>query len=135
LIAAGACAALNILKTGKPQKHADGIAKKLRDGMQKIMDEHQVAGAVYGESSTFHLYFGKLDQRGINGLTAAQFKGVPKDTVKAFRKGLRLRGADLMSYLGGVTSLAHTDEDVNRMLDIFKGTVQDMIKEGLVGRA
>lgn len=135
LVAAGAVAALNIIKTGKPQKHADAMAKKLRDGMQKTLDEHQVAGVVYGESSTFHLYFGKVDQRGLAGLTAAQFKGVPKETVKAFRKGLRTRGADLMSYLGGVTSLAHTDDDIGRMLDIFKSTMQDLIKEGLVGRA
>src|SRR3546814_20637211 len=78
--------------------------------MQKILDEHQVEGAVYGESSTFHVFFGKVPNGLVKGLSAAQIRALPKETVQAYRAGLRQRGVDNMSYLCGVTSLAHTAE-------------------------
>lgn len=135
LVAAAGVAALKIVRTGKPQKQADAIAAKVRAGMQKVIDEHQVAGVAYGESSTVHVYFGEGARKGVDKITAADIKGVNKDAVKAFRRGIRERGGDLMSYLGGVTSAAHTDADAERMVEIFEGTVRDLMEKGLIGRA
>ena len=135
IIAAPAVAALEIVKTGEPQRHADAMAARLRDGMQRVLDEHQVAGCVYGESSTFHLYFGEGARGGIEGLSAVRIKDVPKETVAAFRRGIRERGMDLMSYLGGVTSAAHTETDVDETLGIFEDTIRELVEQGLVGRA
>ena len=59
---------------------------------------------------------------------------MPKQTVAAFHGGLRGRGIDLMSYLGGNTSMAHADEDVEWMAKAFEATLQDLLPEGLVGR-
>lgn len=135
LVAAAAVAALKVVRTGEPHRQADRIAGQLRQGMQKILDEHQVEGAVYGESSTFHVFFGKVPNGSVKGLSAAQIRALPKETVQAYRAGLRKRGVDNMSYLCGVTSLAHTDEDVARTLEAFEGTVQELIERGLIGRA
>ncbi|MGB0506880.1 MAG: aspartate aminotransferase family protein, partial [Pikeienuella sp.] len=71
LVAAGAVAAMAHLKTGKPQAVADQAAERLRDGLRNVMAERQVRGAVYGESSTFHLFFGECDGT-VEGLTPAQ---------------------------------------------------------------
>src|SRR3546814_4232768 len=74
LVAAAAVAALKVVRTGEPHRQADRIAGQLRQGMQKILDEHQVEGAVYGESSTFHVFFGKVPNGSVKGLSAAQIR-------------------------------------------------------------
>jgi len=133
MVAAGAIAALKIAQTGAPQAQADRIAKRLRQGMQTILDEHQVAGAVYGQSSTFHVYLGPCEQGSVAGLGAAQIRSAPKQTVAAYQAALRRRGVDFMSYLGGVTSAAHTDADVAPTLEAFEGAIRELIESGLIG--
>ncbi len=49
--------------------------------------------------------------------------------VSAVQNGFRVRGMELMSYTGGVTSAAHTDADVDETVAAF----DDLIGE-LAGR-
>ena len=132
LAAAAGVAALDEVRTGNPQRAADSVAAKLRDGFQKILIKHEVAGAVYGESSTFHIFFGKGVRGSIEGLAPTDLKGMPREKVGALQNGLRARGVDLMSYTGGVTSCAHTEEDVALTLDAFEDTIRDMAEEGIL---
>lgn len=134
LVAAAGVAALQIVQTGEPHRQADDMAEKIRVGLRGILNEHQIIGAVYGESSTFHVYLGPTPDGSVNGLSAEQIRGVPKETVDAMRSGLRRRGVDLMSHMSGVTSASHTDADVEQTLDAFAGTIQEMIQQGVVGR-
>jgi glutamate-1-semialdehyde 2,1-aminomutase len=134
LVAAAAVAALKIVKTGEPQRHANGIAGKIRSGMQKVLDEHQVDGVAYGEASTFHVYLGKNSRDAVASCAAGELRGIPKDLVQSYQQGLRERGVDFMSYLGGVTSSAHTDEDVDKTLGAFEEVIQDLMQEGRIGR-
>ncbi len=134
LVAASGVAALSEIRTGVPNRLADAAAERLRGGMRRIMEQHQVAGAVYGEASTFHIYLGDGAQDGsVANLGAAKIRGVPKKTVAALQGGLRKRGVDLMSHMSGVTSMAHTDEDIDQTLEAFEDTIQEMIAEGHVG--
>jgi len=135
LVAAAGFAALKLVRTGEPNRKADAVAEKLRAGMGRIMQEHQVAGVVYGESSTFHVYLGDDAHGSVAGIPAARIRGVAKETVDALRGGLRRRGIDLMSHTSGVTSSAHTDTDVDLTLGAFEETLEEMIEKGLVGRA
>ena len=134
LVAASGVAALSEIRTGVPNRLADAAAERLRGGMRRIMEQHQVSGAVYGEASTFHIYLGDGAQDGsVANLGAAKIRGVPKKTVAALQGGLRKRGVDLMSHMSGVTSMAHTDEDIDQTLEAFEDTIQEMIAEGHVG--
>jgi len=136
LVAASGAAALKHVKTGEPNRLADAAAERLRSGMRKVIKEHQVAGAVYGEASTFHLYLGEgADDGSVEGLGAEKIRGIAPEVVFAMRNGLRQRGVDLMSHMSGVTSMAHTDEDVDQTLEAFEDTLRDMISEQIVGRA
>lgn len=136
LAAAAGVATLNIVKTGEPHAHADRMAGKLREGMRDILTEHQISGAVYGDSSTFHVYFGRTQSRdSVDGIDPALIRGLPKPTVQAFQRGLRERGVNNMSYLGGVTSSAHTEEDIEVALKAFEGTVEHLMDQGLIGRS
>jgi glutamate-1-semialdehyde 2,1-aminomutase len=134
LVAAAAVAALNIVKTGEPQRHADSIAAKLREGMQMVLDKHQIDGVAYGDSSTFHVYLGKDSRKAVENRSTAEIRTVPKDIVQSYQRALRDRGVDLASYLGGVTSSAHTDEDVEKTLDAYEGAIQDLIQQSKIGR-
>ena len=58
-------AALRIAATGEMQAQASRMAERLRVGLRRIIDRHEIPAAVYGESSTFHVYFGG---RSIEGL-------------------------------------------------------------------
>jgi glutamate-1-semialdehyde 2,1-aminomutase len=55
-----------------------------------------------------------------------------KETVNAFRRTLNGHGVDLMSYTGGVTSAAHTDEDIKHTLRAFEQTLQTLVADGVL---
>ena len=134
LIAAGAVAALGHLSTGEHQRRADTVAARLRDGMRTVLEEHQVQGAVYGDSSTFHAYFGPCENGSVDGLPAATIRAMPKPIVDGLRAGMRERGVDLQSYTSGCTSSAHGDEDVELSLRAFEASVQSLIADGVLAR-
>ncbi len=135
LVAASGATALAKIATGEPNRLADAAAEKLRTGLRGIIEQHQVAGAVYGEASTFHMYFGDgVEDGSVAGLGAEQIRGVDPVLVNGLRNGLRQRGVDLMSYMGGVTSIAHSDEDIDKTLSAFEETLQSLISDNVVGR-
>jgi glutamate-1-semialdehyde 2,1-aminomutase len=132
VVAAGALAALEDLSTGAPQAHADRIASMIREGVAEILNRHNIQGACYGESSTFHLYLGPCDGRGVTGLTPAQIRGTDKKVVAALRDGLYDHGVDLMSAMSGVTSSAHSYADAAETLDAFDMALSGLKAKGLV---
>jgi glutamate-1-semialdehyde 2,1-aminomutase len=134
LAAAAGVAALKVVATGEPQRHANAIAARVRTGMQAALERHRVAGVVYGDASTWHVYFGRAGNGTVEGLSAAELKGIPKKTVAGFQQALRARGVDPMSYTGGVTSLAHTDDDVRQTIEAFDGAIGELLAAGLVER-
>ena len=136
LVAASGVAALRHVKTGEPNRLADAAAERLRSGMRRVIEEHQVAGAVYGEASTFHVYFGDgVVDGSVAELGAEQIRGIAPEVIYAMRNGLRERGVDLMSHMSGVTSMAHSDADIDQTLEAFEDTLRGMISDQLVGRA
>ena len=122
-------AALRIAATGEMQETADRMAERLRVGLREIVDRYEVAACVYGESSTFHVYFGS---RSIEGLDANALKGASSDILSNFRQALQVRGVDLMSRTSGVLSGVHTEADIDQSLEAFDGAIKAMVDEGLV---
>lgn len=129
IVAAIACAAMPLLATGEVQAHADAMAERMKDGMNAALAEAGVAGLVYGDSSVFHLQFGRDS---LEGLTPAQIRGLPKTQVKAYRDGMLARGVDLMPYTSGLTSAAHTPALIDEALVAFRETIADMMHEGVL---
>ena len=126
---AGGNAALKIAGTGEMQAQADRMAERLRGGLRQIVDKYEVAACVYGEASTFHIYFGGTS---IEGLDANTLK-VPKPALeRALRQAINVRGVDLMSRTSGVTSGVHTENDIDLSLEAFDGAFKAMMDEGLI---
>ncbi len=98
------------------------------------MKKHEIAGAVYGESSTFHIFLGKGAKGTIDGLSARDLKGIPPKQVAAFQMALRQKGIDPLSYTGGVTSSAHTPEDIEKTISLFEEAIIELAEGDLIER-
>lgn len=129
LVAAAACAAMPLLATGEPQAQADAMAARMREGMNAAIVRAGIAGLAYGESSIFHVHFGRNN---LDRLSPAQIRGLPKAQVKAYRDGMLARGVDMMAYTSGLTSAAHTPNLIDEALDAFRETLAEMIRDGVL---
>jgi glutamate-1-semialdehyde aminotransferase len=93
---------------------------------------------VYGDSSIWHLYVqGYPGTRArtpeaLRTSDATTLKSIPGNVITAFQRNLQIRGVDLLSYAGGVTSAAHTEADIDQSIAIFDQTVQALVDERLV---
>ena len=92
--AAAGNAALRLVAAGEYNDQADRMAERLRAGLREVVERREVNATVYGEASTFHLYFGA---RSIAGLDAARLKDQPIQIQRSLRQALQVRGVDLMS--------------------------------------
>ena len=141
LSAASGIATLKQAATGRPQAQADRMAALLRDGMEEILERERVAGYAYGDSSGFHVYLeahpgsGAKDRAAVRTTDAARLKGIPGSVVSAFQKNLQVRGVDVLSFLAGVTSAAHSEEDIGETLNVFQDTIRTMVREKIIARS
>jgi glutamate-1-semialdehyde aminotransferase len=116
------------------------MADLLRTGMEQVLDDLGVAAYVYGDSSLFHIFMeeypgsGAKSRAALHTLDAARLKGIPGRVVAAFQRNLQVRGVDLLSYTGGVTSSAHTEADVEQTLAAFEETMQTLLREEIVAQ-
>jgi glutamate-1-semialdehyde 2,1-aminomutase len=139
LSAAAGIATLDLIADGEATATADRMAARLRSGMDNILDELGAAAYVYGDSSLFHVYMAEHGRRvpsrvSLHSEDATVLKSIPGRVIGAFQKNLQIRGVDLLSYNGGVTSAAHTDSDIDQTLGVFRATMQVLLDENLVAR-
>ena len=140
LSAAAGIATLKQVATGRPQAQADRMATLLRAGMEEILEREQVAGYAYGDSSGFHLYLeahpgsGAPDRAAVRTTDANRLKGIPGSVITAFQKNFQIRGVSLLSFMAGITSAAHTKQDVGETLNVFQDTIRIMLREKIIAR-
>lgn len=138
LSASAGIAMLNIVKTGKPNEHANHIAQKLRDELNSVIDDYRLDWAIYGEFSGIRLLIG----HGEKEMQAANFDpytwdyqrlkgGNDEELLIHLRCGLLLNGIDLATN-GGMTTAAHTEEDISITVDAFAKTIEWMREDGLI---
>ena len=139
LAAAAGTAALEKCADQAVQAHCDRLAAQLRAGMNAILVEEGVPGAVWGESSSFHILLGSevtnvqaTDLRSPEGVSPAALKASPKAGLSpTIHLAMLLVGVDLFSG-GGMTSLAHTDADVDRTIQAFDRVITRFKRDGVV---
>lgn len=138
--AAAGVVALKRIASGGPIREADRLAESLRIAWDQVLERHGIAGYVYGESSTFHVYFetdprrlvGKKSRRELHTAEAGRLKGMPGTLINQYQRHLRYRGVDIMSSTGGVLSSAHTEEDIATATTVFEETVVALRQDGLI---
>ncbi len=140
LSAAAGTAALRQIATGAPTARANELATQLRQRFDQVLEVQGIAGYVYGEASTFHVYFETDPLRvraagsrcGLATRDPRRLKGMPPALVAEYQRELRFRGVDVMSSTGGVLSAAHTEEDLQHAAGAFEATVKALREQGLV---
>lgn len=140
--AAAGVATLCQVATGAPIERANRQAARLRELLDDVLERHSIAGYVYGESSTFHVYFETDRERiaaaasraDLRTADSRRLKGMPGDLVSGYQRHLRHRGVDVMSSTGGVLSSAHTDADLEWATAAFEDSILALSHEGRLAR-
>jgi glutamate-1-semialdehyde 2,1-aminomutase len=141
LTAAAGLACLGIVATGEPTHRADALAERLRAGLNGVLERRGIKGLVYGESSTFHIY---LEGPGANlpvsrpedyrWLDPVTLKSMDPGLVRALQNGFRVRGVELLSYNGGMTSAAHEEPDIDETIGVFDDLIGDLVAQNALAR-
>jgi glutamate-1-semialdehyde 2,1-aminomutase len=138
LSAAAGVATLQQVATGEPTRRANETARLLRQRLNALFAQRGLDWVVYGEFSGFKLlpgyqgpppggddfipYGGDMDKLG---------EAKSARLVHAFRRGMLLHGVDLPG-LSGMTTAAHTEEDVERTVAAVAGALGMLREEGLL---
>jgi glutamate-1-semialdehyde 2,1-aminomutase len=138
LSAAAGVATLQLVATGEPCRRANDTGRLLRQRLNGLFAERGWDWVSHGEFSYFRLLPGysgprPTDDDFIPYGGAFERLEVPRDVrlVHAFRRGVLLHGVD-MATLGGLTTAAHSEEDVERTVAAVAATVESLRAEGMV---
>jgi glutamate-1-semialdehyde 2,1-aminomutase len=141
LTAAAGLACLNLVATGEPTRRADALAERLRAGLNGVLERHAIRGLAYGESSVFHVF---LEAPGAplpvsrpedyRWLDAVTLKSMDPALVRLLQNGFRVRGIELLSYNGGMTSAAHEESDIDETVGAFDDLIGELLARKALGR-
>jgi glutamate-1-semialdehyde 2,1-aminomutase len=119
------------------QRKATAAAAAIRKGMNAVLRQAGVPGCVYGEASMFRIALGgdalppDTDLRGpIEGAPAGR-EATSGPLATALNVGMLLEGIALFNSRG-ITSVAHSDEDVANTVKAFDTTIQLMQDESII---
>ncbi len=137
LSAAAGIATLELVATGEPCRKANETGRLLRQRLNALFAQRGDPWVAYGEFSMFRLLPAYQGPRPTGddfvpyGGALDRLEG-PKDRrlVYAFRQGMLLHGVDLPG-LGGMTTAAHTPEDIEQAVRAVAGTLDLLREEGL----
>ena len=129
LSAAAGVTALGLAASGEAQASPAQRAAELRAELTSVFDRCGVAGRAYGESSTFHLFFGSHrvpDQPG-----PAELKlGIPAAMSPALHCGMLTEGVHLF-HGSGFLSTEHGDAELEQTVRAFASVLPRLQAEGL----
>ncbi len=134
LSASAGVAALRLVADGEPCRRASETGRLLRRRLNELFAERDAAWIAYGEFSMFRLLPNYRGPRP-DGDDFIPYNGDlnkldgPRDVrlTHAVRQGMLLNGVDLFG-LGGMTTAAHTEEDVERTVAAAAATL-DLLRE------
>ena len=138
LSAAAGIAALEIVATNEPSNHANSQAAKLRGRLNDVFADKSVNWVAYGDFSATKIhpdYDGPRpdsdDFIPFDNDYLQLDRGFGKELSHAFRCALLLGGVDWMGW-GGSTSLAHSDEDIDKTVAAFADAIDLLKEDGLI---
>jgi glutamate-1-semialdehyde 2,1-aminomutase len=121
------------------QRHCDEMAARLRGGINSILEDRDIPGAAWGESSVFHIILGEevtnrrgADLRAPDGVDPAILKSSGKAGLgTSLTIAMALEGIDLFNG-GGLLSVSHTAEDIDFTVEAFSRSLTRLQGVGLL---
>jgi len=135
--AAAGIVTLDIVRTGNPCRIVNERAARLREGMNRVIDSHNLNWCVYGTFSEFRYLIGyhmpgrRASEIDPYEIAYRSLKGSADPALlRTLRCGMLLNGVDSPAH-GGLTMAAHTEEDIDRTVEAFDRTLHSLKREGL----
>ncbi len=129
LSAAAGVTALGLAAAGQAPAETARRAAALRDGLNSVFARCGAAGRAYGESSTFHLFFGS--DRAPDQLGPAALKlGIAAALAPALHCGMLTEGVHLF-HGSGFVSTEHGDAELEQTVRAFGSVLPRLQAEGL----
>jgi glutamate-1-semialdehyde 2,1-aminomutase len=128
LSAAAGIACTSLVADPEIQSQATATASGIRAGMNTVLHQAGVPGSVYGEASMFRIVLGGEDVPPPTDLRAPlpgstiQRDGMPGNIAQLLNLSMLTEGVALFSGRG-ITSVAHSDEDVRAIATAFEVTL------------
>ena len=126
------------MQSGEDIDKANAIAQKLRDELNAIIDKHGINWCVYGRFSGFWIYKGRecdkkltCDFQMCEHDHALMKSGGDSELGRIFRIGMLINGIDITPSIG-MTSSAHSLDDVEKTVRAFDATIAQMKKEKVI---
>jgi glutamate-1-semialdehyde 2,1-aminomutase len=137
--AAAGATTLEIVGSTDVCQRASDYAARLRVGLNRVLAEERVNWCVYGSFSGFHIF---TNPEGL-AITTAEIEAGKHDyrvlkaparpgLVTLLRLGMMAHGVELFAWPGGPTSALHDDDDLERTIGAFSGTLRMLREEGQV---
>lgn len=139
LSSAAGIACLSIAGDAATQERATASAGAIRQRMNGVMRDLDVPGCVFGASSMFRIAIGGEDLPlaedlliPIEGAPAGREATEDPAVRRALNLGMLMEGVHLFTSRG-ITSIAHSEEDVDHTVKAFADTLEKMKSAGIVG--
>ena len=107
-------ATLSVLETTDALARADETAEAVRRGLRAICSDHGIPAAVNGVASIIQMHAGVESVRDRRDVVAGDI-----DLTRRILLGMTAGGVLWPPVHPAVTSGAHTDDDVDRVLSVF----------------
>ncbi len=99
--------------------------KKVREGVEQALRSNNVRANCFGVGSLFTTCFPNSDDSTIRNFEDVEINSDMFKREQEFRVGMLNKGVYTM-YGGGAVSLAHTDEDIKRIIDAAEAVAHEM---------
>jgi glutamate-1-semialdehyde 2,1-aminomutase len=128
LSASAGIACLNLVADPAVQERATATAAAIRAGVNAALRREDIPGCAYGDASMFRVVLGgdqlppETDLRApLPGVPMSR-EGMPGELAKAFNLSMLQQGIALFGGRG-ITSIAHSTEDISATVDAFAETL------------
>lgn len=133
LTCAAGVAALEIIKTGEPQKEVNETGRYLREKGNQLLKEKGIRAWLYGRSIT-HLYLGPMEAPPTDDAMppSKNFQDIAGNPATRERLCVHLLHRGISTLMGRffVLSTAHTKEDIDKTLSALVESLEAMKAEG-----
>ena len=134
--AAAGAVTLEIIASSDACERANAYAARIRDRLNRVLVDEDVAWAVYGTFSGIHI-FTNPKKRAIAPVTFDSFnvpydelKTNPPETLTKLRLAMLVGGVDINGWPGGPVSAAHDEDDMEKTVAAFRDSLVMLKREG-----
>jgi glutamate-1-semialdehyde 2,1-aminomutase len=139
LCAAAGVAMLSLVQSGDGCARAEAAARRIREGMRKVLVEENVPWGVFGEASVFVLFPNPrgeaIDPATFDPLKLGfrRLKGARDPELNnRLRIALLAQGVDIAGGPGGFVSAAHGEREIAQTLEAFRAALRALKADGRI---